>query len=509
MKLAVLTCGMLPIPAVRGGAVENLIDFYLEYNDRKKIHHITVYSPWDIKLKEKKCISSDVNHYCYIDVTSLKARIERRIYKYLHKNEYYNYFIEYYFEKVYSDLKNKKYDYILLENSPGLAYKLSERGYKNILLHLHNDLLNSHSHCHEVIARNIVKVITVSNYIKKSVSTVYPCKNIYTVYNGIDTMLFSQKNKSCLLLTGDESQIATGIRNASCIYGAIRSLNNTNLGVIGKPSDWLIASQVDYQLVKEKYGVNLIDIPMLELEIELKKNEPSDIPHYDQLVKRFKNKETLDGALKFYSALRRIITRYNLSGFTLRCFDLLGPYKNTACLAFGLLNEQGITAACEGDVPSLLTMHFVRALTNMPSFQSNPSSINFAENSILFAHCTLPLNMVQKYTLTTHFESGLGIGIKGEMPLGKVSVLKLAPSLKCDDSVTFSGTIKKNLSLPNYCRTQIEVEPEDGGMFSIIKDNFGNHIIITYADCVGSFITLLNLYDAKYDNLHKEEKKDK
>ena len=319
----------------------------------------------------------------------------------------------------------------------------------------------------------------------------------------------SQKNKSCLLLTGDESQIATGIRNASCIYGAIRSLNNTNLGVIGKPSDWLIASQVDYQLVKEKYGVNLIDIPMLELEIELKKNEPSDIPHYDQLVKRFKNKETLDGALKFYSALRRIITRYNLSGFTLRCFDLLGPYKNTACLAFGLLNEQGITAACEGDVPSLLTMHFVRALTNMPSFQSNPSSINFAENSILFAHCTLPLNMVQKYTLTTHFESGLGIGIKGEMPLGKVSVLKLAPSLKCDDSVTFSGTIKKNLSLPNYCRTQIEVEPEDGGMFSIIKDNFGNHIIITYADCVGSFITLLNLYDAKYDNLHKEEKKDK
>lgn len=196
MRLAVLTCGMLPIPAVRGGAVENLIDFYLEYNDRKKIHHITVYSPWDIKLKEKNCIYSDVNHYCYIDVTSLKVRIERRLYKYLHKNEYYNYFIEYYFEKVYSDLKNKKYDYILLENSPGLAYKLSERGYKNILLHLHNDLLNSHSRCHEEIARNIVKVITVSNYIKKSVSTVYPCKNIYTVYNGIDTMLFYQKDKS-------------------------------------------------------------------------------------------------------------------------------------------------------------------------------------------------------------------------------------------------------------------------------------------------------------------------
>ena len=52
MKLAVLTCGMLPIPAVQGGAVENLIDFYLDYNNRKKLHDITVYSPWDAKVKK-------------------------------------------------------------------------------------------------------------------------------------------------------------------------------------------------------------------------------------------------------------------------------------------------------------------------------------------------------------------------------------------------------------------------------------------------------------------------
>ena len=251
----------------------------------------------------------------------------------------------------------------------------------------------------------------------------------------------NQHHKTSLLLTGDEEQIAEGIRNSASVFGGIRALEGTNLGVIGKPSDWLIASQVDYDLVKEKYGINLIDIPMLELEIEVKKQIIGDVPHLEQFQKKFKNKEVLDGALYFYSALKRIIERYNLSGFTLRCFDLLGPYKNTSCLAFGILNEEGITAACEGDVPSLLTMHMVRALSDMPSFQSNPSSVNFKENTILFAHCTLPLNMVQKYALTTHFESGLGIGIKGEMPLGKISVLKLAPSLKSDESVAFSGNI--------------------------------------------------------------------
>ena len=319
----------------------------------------------------------------------------------------------------------------------------------------------------------------------------------------------NQKGKNSLLLVGTEEQIADGIRGAASLLGAIKSLDNTNLGVIGTPSDWLISSTVDYQLVKEKYNVNLIDIPMKELDIEIKKNVLEDIPHYDQLVKKYKNKETLDMALQFYSALKRIIKRYNLSGFTLRCFDLLGTYKNTACLGFALLNEEGITAACEGDVPSLLTMHFVRALTNMPSFQSNPSSVDLKENTILFAHCTLPLNMTQKYSLTTHFESGLGIGVKGEMPLGKVSIVKLAPSLKCDDSVSFYGTIKKNLSLPNYCRTQIEVEPDENGFISLFKDNFGNHMIISYADCVGSFYTLLHIYDSRYDNMKKEDKKNK
>lgn len=316
----------------------------------------------------------------------------------------------------------------------------------------------------------------------------------------------NQHDKTSLLLVGDVEQIAEGIRNASSVFGAMKALNGANLGVIGKPSDWLIASQVDYAVAKDKYGVNLIDIPMKELEIEVKKQIVGEVPHLEQLKKKFKNEEVLNGALYFYSGLKRIIERYNLSGFTLRCFDLLGEFKNTSCLAFSLLNEEGITAACEGDVPSLLTMFFIKALTGQPSFQSNPSNVNFKDNTIMFAHCTLPLNMTSSYSLTSHFESGLGIGVKGEMPLGKISVLKLAPSLKSDESVGFGGTIKKNLSLPNYCRTQIEVEPEEGGIFSLFKDNFGNHMIITYADCVGSFLTLINLLDSRYDNAHKKDK---
>ena len=197
MKLAILTCGMLPIPAVQGGAVENLIDFYLEYNNIHKLHDITVYSPWDPKVKVHPALSSDVNHYIYTDVTSLKARIERRLYKYLHPSEeYYNYFIEYYFEKVYADLKKRDYDYIILENCDGYTYKLSQRGYKNIILHTHNERRKSKSMYDTIIYKNITKILTVSDFIKERFSALSPVEKIETIHNGIDLKNFSRKEVS-------------------------------------------------------------------------------------------------------------------------------------------------------------------------------------------------------------------------------------------------------------------------------------------------------------------------
>lgn len=198
MKLAILTCGMLPIPAIQGGAVENLIDFYLEYNNKHQLHDITVYSPWDSKIVHHPALSSNVNHYIFIDVSSIKARIERKLYGYLHHDEYYNHFIEYYFEKVYADLKKKDFDYIIIENGAGLAYKLSQRGYKNLILHMHNEVRKERFEYHKAVFGSFTKILTVSDYIKRKAAEHYPINKIQTVYNGIDLQSFSKKEKNII-----------------------------------------------------------------------------------------------------------------------------------------------------------------------------------------------------------------------------------------------------------------------------------------------------------------------
>ena len=198
MKLAVLTCGMLPIPAVQGGAVENLIDFYLDYNNRHQLYDITVYSPWDKKIVNHPALLSKVNHYHYIDVSSLRARLERRLFKSFQysSKDYFNYFIEYYFEKAYADIKEKDYDYIILENGAGLAYKLSQRGYRNIILHMHNEVRESKAQYYETIHRNIKMILTVSDYISRKISILFPDNKIETIHNGIDLKNFTKNAES-------------------------------------------------------------------------------------------------------------------------------------------------------------------------------------------------------------------------------------------------------------------------------------------------------------------------
>jgi len=325
----------------------------------------------------------------------------------------------------------------------------------------------------------------------------------------IKTYLDSIK-EDCVLLVGNEEKIAFYLRFFAKLMSAKKKIDNTNLGVIGEPSDWLIASKVKDKDVKEHFNINLINISSDELKDEINKHEYKDVPHLSTLIKKYKNKDVLNGALDIYGALTRLVAKYSLSGLTIRCFDLLSEYKNTACLALALLNERGIVSACEGDVPSLLTMYFIKALIDQPSFQANPSKIDFDNKKLLLAHCTVPLNMVDRYELVTHFESGLGIGIKGNLKKENCSIIKLCPDLV--HSIAFNSSIVEIPSYASYCRTQIEVSLEDEEFMSLLQISFGNHLIVSYtevSDLFMAFIDLLNgiNYYPKHRKLVKKEEK--
>jgi len=274
------------------------------------------------------------------------------------------------------------------------------------------------------------------------------------------------------ILHGHPEHVSARITMLSRVQHARQQLRNVRLGVVGKPSDWLIASGVDKDILRQKTGVELIEIPMTDLLERLK-----TIPVPTMTCDTPAVVDAMPGAQQIYIALKSIIEQYQLQGFTLRCFDLLDTVHNTGCWALAKLNQEGFIAGCEGDIPTMLTMMTARALTGFSGFQCNPASIDTQAGEILFAHCTVPLDMVDSYELDTHYESGIGVGIRGYMPEGPVTIFKLAGNLsRC---FIAEGELVQNHSLPDLCRTQVTVrlsKPEQAEYF--LTNPIGNHHVI-------------------------------
>jgi L-fucose isomerase-like protein len=312
----------------------------------------------------------------------------------------------------------------------------------------------------------------------------------------------SNKNKLMPIhLTGDADKIARSLKEISLVFQAKKDLNGVRLGVIGKPSDWLIASNVNYLDVKERFGIELIDIDYDEFKLEIDKKSYEKVREYDELANKVDSIEKLEEALYVYGALKRLTKKYKLSGLTVRCFDLLDLYKTTSCLALALLNKRGIIAGCEGDIPTLLTMTIINKLTGFSSFQANPSYIFIEKGEILFAHCTLPLDMCSSYSLDTHFESDMSIGIKGEFSNEHISILKLSSDLKT--YYAGSGEIISSPNIKGYCRSQLIAKLDRKSYIDFFSINYGNHVVITYGDIINQFITLIEVINQQFETPEK------
>lgn len=193
MKIAILTSGILPVPAVQGGAVENLTDFYLEYNDQHQLHDITIYSVWHPDVEKHPALHSKANHFHYIDVNSPFAKIRKRIFHWTHHHEeYYHYTIEYFLQETIKDIRKKQYDMILIENRPGFALKLRNATKAKLVYHLHNEKLSKQISNYQEIYDAATSIITVSDYIKGVVRTININDNkTIAIHNGIDLNAFS------------------------------------------------------------------------------------------------------------------------------------------------------------------------------------------------------------------------------------------------------------------------------------------------------------------------------
>lgn len=278
MKLAIVTGGFLPVPATKGGAVENLIQNFMNENEKYNDFNITIFSDFDENAVEeiKKYKNSNV---IFIKSNFIINTIDKFIFfiakNILRKKNSHSYrFIMKrlnYLNQVSKYLKKKDFDKVLLENHPTQYLSLKWR--KNYIkyagkyyYHCHNEIPGLYG-CKNIIDKT-AKFTSVSEFSSKALREYLNLDNdIFTVVrNGIDESKFKIKlseNEKCEIRKkynieeNDKILIFTGrIVPEKGIKELVKSLQNVQyedykLLIVGSALNE-IKTKTKYQLEVEK-----------------------------------------------------------------------------------------------------------------------------------------------------------------------------------------------------------------------------------------------------------------
>lgn len=245
------------------------------------------------------------------------------------------------------------------------------------------------------------------------------------------------------------------------------------LGIIGKPSEWLIASTTRASVLKKRLNIELISIPWESLpSFETYNMSQELIEHFNE------SDLNISPTSRVFTILKETIINNELDAITVECFYLVNKYNVTACLPLSLLNDKGIPAACEGDIASAAGMIFVKKITGIIPWMAN--TVMVSEEKSLFAHCTVPLSLISNHQITTHFETGIGTAIQGDFKETTVTLFRLDEDL--ERAFVTKATIKNTPQHNWACRTQIEIQLAKTDIAKLKNNPLGNHHLIIPGD---------------------------
>lgn len=201
MKLAIISPGFVPVPAVRGGAVEQLITYIIEANEVNHKYDIELYTVDDPQL-----IKKTYKYTKLIKVSKSKKDIFSRIYFGIKNRFMYKFHLPWntnFFDfKIVKEYKTNYYDAVLVENNMNIYSMLLKKvNREKVYFHLHNDvgsddLAKTNKKAKKVIA-TADKILVVSDFLKKKLINLgAKSSKVKVVYNGLLSRNFPQVSQS-------------------------------------------------------------------------------------------------------------------------------------------------------------------------------------------------------------------------------------------------------------------------------------------------------------------------
>ena len=315
----------------------------------------------------------------------------------------------------------------------------------------------------------------------------------------IDCVL-KELDKEYKFVYGDEEDAYREILDYSRAVSLRKKLRNARIGLIGYRTEGMTEVTFDEYALKSVFGPRVIHIGIHELKEKTEKTSEDKAKNLWEEIKGKVGRVTADENEGVYStrvffALKQIIQEYNLSGIATGCYPgLMGQ----VCLAHSLLSEEGVVAACEGDVNSAVAMLMLYELTGAPVHNTDLLAIYEEDNSILFSHCGSGGFSLAKRRKEISLEP-VRLARRGVCALftskpGKVTLVNLVGRKDTYRMCVVSGEAipTEMVFRGNPVRVKIPIDVHEF-LEIIASEGFGHHWMIGYGDVKAELIYLASL----------------
>jgi L-fucose isomerase-like protein len=265
-----------------------------------------------------------------------------------------------------------------------------------------------------------------------------------------------------------------------------RAMQRARIGLVGTPSDWLVASMPNASTIQAAWGPTVVPIEMEEVVEKIEAVDDSSLePHVEAFVADATEvceptSSDLRDVARVYLALKQVVADHKLDALTVRCFDFVLNQQTTGCFGLAQLTDEGVIAGCEGDLVSTVGLLWAHKLLGVTPWMANPAQFDPVRNTLWLAHCTVPRKLVESYRLRSHFESGLGVGIQGTLSAGPATLLRIG-GREMDRLWLAEGEILGSGDAENLCRTQVEIHLTRGGTVTdLLRSPLGNHLVVVF-----------------------------
>ena len=187
----------------------------------------------------------------------------------------------------------------------------------------------------------------------------------------------------------DDSRALRQILATAKVAAARRRLRESRVGVVGFQH---IAGQTqaafDEIELREKIGCRIVGVSMNTFGALMRADKSDEVHSLWQKIsegvgKVSVNEEQMAEGVRAYLALKEIVRENKLDAIAFEdWFEFIGIPN----LAFALLNEEGVPAACEADVHAAVTLYLLALLTGKPAFHGELLGILEPEDALLVAH---------------------------------------------------------------------------------------------------------------------------